>query len=286
MKIERKFRNYREMDMHAFIQDLEHELVDIIPSNSNCNELVNYYEESATRILDKYCPENTRVCSVRPRMPWYNQMIHEARRIRRRYENKWRTKGRLEIDKQIFLEQKAEVDRLIDQAKSDYYKNQLFSADSKKQFNVLNTLLNYSSKILPTTDSWSDLANHFASFFIEKVRTIRDNLNSHQAPAMGIATNEVSGSNEGTLQTDVSSSSARTFVELRPVTEDEVLALLKKLSNKCCLLDPVPTWLVKGNPSCFVPIITKVINVSFASGVFPDPLKEAIISPVIKKQNL
>ena len=112
-------------------------------------------------------------------------MIQEARRIRRRYENKWRTKGRLEIDKQIFLEQKAEVDRLIDQAKSDYYKNQLFSADSKKQFNVLNTLLNYSSKILPTTDSWSDLANHFASFFIEKVR---DNLDSNQAPAMGIAT--------------------------------------------------------------------------------------------------
>ena len=71
-------------------------------------------------------------------MPWYNQMIHEARRLRRRSENKWR-KSRLEVDKQIFLEKKAEVDRLINQAKSEYFKNQLFSADSKKQFNVLST---------------------------------------------------------------------------------------------------------------------------------------------------
>ena len=127
--------------MSELIQDLEHELVDNILSDSNCNDVVVYYEESVTKVLDKHCPIITRVCSVRPRMPWYNQMIHEARRIRRRSENKWR-KSRLEVDKQVFLEKKAEVDRLINQAKNDYFKNQLFSADSKKQFNGLSTLLN------------------------------------------------------------------------------------------------------------------------------------------------
>jgi hypothetical protein len=283
MKLERKFRNYKDMDMCVFIQDLEHELADNIPSNTNCNDLVAFYEESVTRVLDKHCPVNTRMCSVRPRMPWYNQTIHEARRIRRRSENKWR-KSRLEVDKQIFLEKKAEVDRMINQAKSGYFKNQLFSAVSKKQFNVLNTLLNYSSKILPTTDSLGNLANRFASFFIEKVKKIRKNLDS-QVSAKQNVTNEVSGSEE-TLQEGISLSDVRKLVELRPVNEEEVLVLLKKLSNKCCSLDPVPTWLVKGNPSCFVPFMTNVINVSFKSGCFPDPLKEAIVSPVIKKQNL
>ena len=40
------------------------------------------------------------------------------------------------------------------------------------------------------------------------------------------------------------------------------------------------------NLSCFVPFMTNVINVSFKYGCFPDLLKEAIVSPVIKKQNL
>ena len=271
------------MEISDLIQDLEHELVDNIPSDSNCNDLVAYYEESVTRVLDKHCPINTRVCSVHPKMPWYNQMIHEARRLRRRSENKWR-KSRLEVDKQIFLEKKAEVDRLINQAKSECFKNQLFSADSKKQFNVLSTLLNYSSKILPTTDCFVDLANRFASFFTEKVKKIRNNLDS-QVHAKQSVTNGISGYEE-TLQADVSLSDAGKLTELRPVSEEECLVLLKKLSNKCCLLDPVPTWLVKGNPACFVTFMTNVINVSFKSGCFPDLLKEAIVSPVIKKQNL
>ena len=97
-------------------------------------------------------------------------------------------------------------------------------------------------------------------------------------------TNGISGYEE-TLQADVSLSDAGKLTELRPVSE-ECLVLLKKLSNKCCLLDPVPTWLVKGNPACFVTFMTNVINVSFKSGCFPDLLKEAIVSPVIKKQNL
>ena len=182
---------------------------------------------------------------MRPRMPWYNQTIHESRRIRRRSENKWR-KSRLEVDKQIFLKNKAEVDRLINQAKSDFFKDQLFNADSKKRFNVLNTLLNYSSKILPKTDSLGDLANRFASFFIEKVKTIRVNLDS-QVSAWQSVTNEVSG-NEEILQVDVSLPNASKLAELRPITEKEVLVLLKKLSNKCCSLDSSSNLACEGKP--------------------------------------
>ncbi|KAJ8039151.1 hypothetical protein HOLleu_16776 [Holothuria leucospilota] len=38
--------------------------------------------------------------------------------------------------------------------------------------------------------------------------------------------------------------------------------------------------------SCFVPFLIMSINVSFSSGVFPESLKEAIISPIIKKLTL
>ena len=102
MKMKRKPCNYKDLDMSEIFQNLENELVDNFPSDSNCSDLVAYYEESITRILDKHCP---RMCCVRLRVPCYNQMIHEARWIRRRSKDKWR-KSRLEVDKQIFLESK------------------------------------------------------------------------------------------------------------------------------------------------------------------------------------
>ena len=74
--------------------------------------------------------------------------------------------------------------------------------------------------------------------------------------------------------------------DLRPVCHDEIANLLKKLANKSCLLDQIPTWLVKDNSSLFIPVLTDIINVSFCTGVFPESLKAAIISPIIKKQTL
>ena len=54
MKMELKSRNYNDLDMSELFQDLENELDDNFPSDSNCSDLVGYHEESVTRILDKH----------------------------------------------------------------------------------------------------------------------------------------------------------------------------------------------------------------------------------------
>ena len=59
-----------------------------------------------------------------------------------------------------------------------------------------------------------------------------------------------------------------------------------KTPAKSCLLDPIPTWFIKQNVCMFVPVITRIVNCSLNTGTFPDSLKHAIISPVIKKQSL
>ena len=53
--------------------------------------------------------------------------------------------------------------------------------------------------------------------------------------------------------------------DLRPVCHDEIANLLKKLANKSCLLDQIPTWLVKDNASLYIPVLTDTINVSFCT---------------------
>ena len=59
-----------------------------------------------------------------------------------------------------------------------------------------------------------------------------------------------------------------------------------KSSSTSCSLDTIPTWLLKKCLDELLPIITKIINKSFQSGQFPDVLKSAQITPLLKKRNL
>ena len=69
-------------------------------------------------------------------------------------------------------------------------------------------------------------------------------------------------------------------------TEDEVLKLLNRSPTKSCNLDPVPTDLLKDCSHVILPVITKIINPSLSSGIFPSTFKTAIIRPLLKKPSL
>ena len=56
--------------------------------------------------------------------------------------------------------------------------------------------------------------------------------------------------------------------------------------SKSCRLDPIPTWLLKSCLDQLAPVIAQIMNLSFIHGRFPDALKIADISPLIKKHNL
>ncbi len=53
--------------------------------------------------------------------------------------------------------------------------------------------------------------------------------------------------------------------------------------NKCCELDPMPTWMIRDCIEEVLPLMTKIINLSLRSGEMPDDLKLAIIKPLLKK---
>ena len=52
------------------------------------------------------------------------------------------------------------------------------------------------------------------------------------------------------------------------------------------MLDPVPTWLMKDHLESLLPSITNIINLSFTTGTFPDSMKSAIVTPLLKKTGL
>ena len=69
------------------------------------------------------------------------------------------------------------------------------------------------------------------------------------------------------------------------VSEGELLAIVKKCPNKLCVLDPLPTWLVKQHITVLLPTLTRIVNKSLSSGTFPDEFKKAVITPVLKKHS-
>ena len=70
------------------------------------------------------------------------------------------------------------------------------------------------------------------------------------------------------------------------VDEEEVSKIITKLPDKTSPLDPFPTWLLKCCVDTLLPVITSIINNSFRSGSFPRTLRQAVVTPLIKKPTL
>ena len=62
--------------------------------------------------------------------PWYSDVIHEARQLRRRCEHKW-LKSRLEIHRELYVRQQERVVWLINSAKLNYFRAAIASANAK-----------------------------------------------------------------------------------------------------------------------------------------------------------
>ncbi|XP_046548123.1 uncharacterized protein LOC124258099 [Haliotis rubra] len=64
------------------------------------------------------------------------------------------------------------------------------------------------------------------------------------------------------------------------------LVFLLTCPSKTCMLDPLPTWLLKENVDSLLPILINMVNESLAEGVMPQQLKTGVVTPLIKKKKL
>ena len=70
-----------------------------------------------------------------------------------------------------------------------------------------------------------------------------------------------------------------------PTSEDELSGLLKKIAAKLCSLDPVLLFYLYCIDD-LLPIIESVVNLSFNSASMPSSMKNAVLSPLLKKPSL
>ena len=126
---------------------------------------------------------------------------------------------------------------------------------------------------LPPHSCPHELANKFGNYFCEKIRNIQVGL-------------EILSSNEPSVYADPTAVCISTFSEFDQLTHDAIKKLVMSAPTKSSILDPIPTWLLKECIEELAPYLTLIVNQSLQSGCMPLCMKEAVITPLIKKQNL
>ena len=159
----------------------------------------------------------------------------------------------------------------MNQARAEFYKDLTHEAgnDQRKLFKSAKALFKQKADLSFLDDrDPTALANDIGQFFVQKIECIRSEL----------INSPYSQPNTETLST----SSITPFDKFKEMNEEDVKHLITKSGKKSCTLDPMPTSLVIECLNVLGPVITRVINFSLDSGLFPDNWKHAEVHPGVK----
>ena len=68
--------------------------------------------------------------------------------------------------------------------------------------------------------------------------------------------------------------------------KNEVRKIIAKSPTKSCSLNPAPTWMVKDSVDELIPMVTILVNLSLQSANVPDSMKQALVTPLLKKDDI
>ena len=70
------------------------------------------------------------------------------------------------------------------------------------------------------------------------------------------------------------------------LSDHDVAKIIHRSPSKGCEDNPIPTTLLKNILPSVLPVLTVLVNGSMQTGVFPEDLKQALVKPLLKKDNL
>ena len=184
------------------------------------------------------------------------------------------------VDRQQFKEQRYLTKDLFNAAKSDFLNNLIIECgnDQKALYGIINQLLHQNTqatKKVPHHVSDADMADDFSNFFAGKIEKIRENMQTTPLEAITPTDRVISA----TLP-------ASHLSTIPPTCHEEMKQVIRKSPSKTCMLDPVPTAIVKQNFDLLAQPITSIINASLRDGTVPDEFKLAYVTPILKKSTL
>lgn len=237
--------------------------------------LVRGYQDTLTKVIDHHAPTKTKTIVARATVPWFNEEIDLAKRLRRKAERTWR-RTKSSSDLKIFKAKRNHVTYLLNKAKRAFYTEFVNenSNDQGKLFKAAKKLLSKNEELsFPEYQDKGKLVNDIGRFFISKIDSIRSDI-------------EACNVNSNTVLRDLAVDDAHSLNTFQLLSDSEVLDLIQKSAKKTCSLDPMPTPLVVCCTDLLLPAIKSMINSSLSIGYFPADWKQALVSPLLKKEGL
>ena len=267
--------NFTNFDISPFQRDVCQFLEQITPM-LDFEDSFRLYDGKITEILERHAPTQHITFKNHPRQPWFNKELRLLKRQKRSLERKLKKQCTDSLKEELSRFKKYYTENLVS-VRTTFYRNLIDKNNSKMLYKTIDYLTGSKQEyILPNNINKMDLADRMAKYYVEKIKLIRQDIETNKTT---YSLNHIFDNKE---KQNKSESNLLIFSK---VTNTFIRDVITKLNSKQSFQDPIPVWLLKDCKDIFTPIITKLTNRCLTEGRFPDTLKLAIITPIIKDKN-
>ena len=269
------YRNMRHFDNIEFLEDLESQQWPLLDACENPNDALDFFLKLYETVLNKHAPQKVKRVKHLLQPNWFNEEIADASK-KRDYFHKRKDMGNFRLWRN-------NVKTLIVNSKRQYYDKNITDnkRNPKQLWKNLHDLTNKSKKHSTPSIERQDgepilgpeeTANSFNDFFV----SVFEQYNTDE------------------LNTNCISDKLKTFIQskLSPEVKFDIPPIsISYVKNQLASLDPTKATGLDGLSAKFLRIsssviaapLTKILNLSISTGVFPDSFKKAKVTPSFKK---
>ena len=245
-------------------------------NNLSADSVVQLYNDTLKNIFNKHCPVVQKVYKqTHAKSRCFNNELQTLKQNKRRSERRFR-KNPSPTNYYYFKKFRNEYNWKLRTTREDYFKNTIDDSMKKMKplYKTVNKLIgNSQNAVYPTFDSELNVANKMTEFFSNKILDIREHIQNK------IIDNNLQ--REAELPFD-GSEKLRNF---SCVDMEKLLRFISEMNSKTSSLDPVPTAIVKKFLDILAPVILYIVNKSITDDDFPEVLKHAVITPILKDKD-
>lgn len=271
-------RIWKDLDLSSFRSQLCNSAIcmsDLSNTDLDVDAMAEQYNGVITTILDGLVPVTKITCRVRQSDPWYDNDCRSAKRAARKFERRYKRALRTApgtsstvSHKTAWIDALRASHRLVEQKRRVFWRSKLSSTTNPRQlWRAVDSVFGRTKRSDVT--SAAPTSDDFAAYFAKKVDDVRRSTQNAPPPVFSVSDD---------LRIDFSS--------FRSLTVEDVRKLISESVNKQSCLDPLPTWLLKQCADILTPYITVMFNASLSTGNVPSLFRNAVVTPLIKKQGL
>ncbi len=228
------------------------QFLSISNSSEQLDDVTETMDSLFSSTLDTVAPLRLRKIKEKSLTPWYNEHTRTLKRAARKMEHSWR-KTKLELFRIAWLESTLSYRKALKTARSDYFSSLLEENKHNPRY-LFNTVAKLTKNKASTgVDISQQHSNDFMNYFTSKIDTIRDQIVTMQ-PSATVSHQIVHYR-----------SPEEQFHSFSIIGEEELYKLVKSSKPTTCMLDPIPSKLLKEVlPEVIDPLLA-IINSSLSS---------------------